>query len=428
MDCIKRLEPKINKKEFAQIFLMLLFVFFMVNTNMCSSSVQKTIIVFLVCATFISLKNFTSFKREISTKIAFVFSVFEVYILLFSAAYYSPVTAVNTVLSQLVYFGGIFLFFILTKRLSMKYFSILVVSILALWLFADIKLLLLCRKMPNIARFIVAGQVDPKISCSVGAPYALAESSCFIVIALLNLVINKRYKTSRRFKVLTFIAIAVMGLTVYEVQSTITTLIMLLGCTAAFLFNVIKGKDGLDKRKQGIIILIIVLLLCVFLMFKECIGTLLIKLFVDGDSVFASRLVELGRTLSNEGTSHDLSVRVELTMQSVTTFLENPIFGNLYIKGRVSGGHCAILDLFSDYGLVGGIPFLMLFILYFRKLKMILPNYDAFIWTPLFVMSWLNPIALYQTYFAILFVVPSLYYMFEKYEVKKKTEQAEIEA
>lgn len=419
MCCTKNLKFKINKTEFAQICLTIFCAFFLITTNTCRSSVQRTIIFFLLCLLYTFFKNVNTFKHELSTKTAVAFYIFEIYLLIFSTFSYGISTSVNTVLSQVVFLGGALLFLVFLKRIKPSSFSFLVCSILALWMFADLKLLLLCKSSPNIARYIVADLVDPKISCSVGAPYALAQSSCFIVIALVNLVTNRKYKTSFLTKVLVIFSIIIMGVTVYEIQSTITTLIMIFGSFTAIFLNIIAGKNGLNKKKKIILSLIIIVFICTFLVFKENIGIFLIKSFNNGNSVFAARLVEVGRVLSKVHVSNDISTRLQLAQQSIQTFMQNPILGNLYIHGRVSGGHCAILDIFSDYGLAGGLPFIMFFVFYFRRLKKVLHNFDLFIWLPFFIMSWLNPIALYQPYFSILFIVPSLYYIFEKYNKSK---------
>ena len=410
---------KISTSEFTQICLTLFSTFFLITTNMCKSSVQKTIVFFTLCLMYFLLKNIKLFKYELASKTALAFFLFEIYILIFSTISYNIFTAFNTVLSQFVYLGGAVLFFALVNRLKPPNFLVVVCSVVIIWVFADLKVLLLCRSYPNIARYIVAGMVDSEVICSVAAPYALAQSSCFIVIALVNLLTKRKNKLGIFPNVIIISCVVVMAITVYEIQSTITTLIMISGCVVAVFLNIFSGRDGLTQKKKICLSIAIVVLGCIFMLFKKSIGICLINRFENGNSVFAGRLSEIGHVLSSANLSSDLSARLELAQKSLQAFVRNPILGNLYTNGTSSGGHCAILDLFSDYGLVGGLPFILFFVFYFRRLKKILHNFDIFIWIPFFVMSWLNPVVLYQPYFSILFVVPALYYVFEKYNKRE---------
>lgn len=407
-----RLKIELNGTLLLQMIIAWCSVFFIVKTNTYAETGKLTIISVVLWVLFMYLlRSKYAIQRVLTNGFSLAFILFIIYIFCFSFLEYGVSTTINAILSHFTYFSGIFIFVLYVNYIKPKNYAYTLGGIVCIWLLADLQLLVLCKTIPNIGRLIVSHGADVTISSSIGSPYALAESSCFIVIAIVRLTTSCRYNMKKITK-LCMMAIAIlMGLTVYETQSTITTLIMLLGVVGSVFLNILEGKKGNSLRKRMIIICIIIMFILLFVVSKEYIGSVLIQSFSSGDSVFAIRLYQVGQALAHNTLSSDFSERIALMLTSFKTFLDNPIVGNMYTGGVVTGGHCGLFDVFSNYGLLGGVPYLLVFIAFFKYLKRKLNNYDFLLWFPLFVMSLLNPIVLYQTYFAVLFIVPSLYYL-----------------
>ncbi len=114
-----------------------------------------------------------------------------------------------------------------------------------------------------------------------------------------------------------------------------------------------------DITVKRFIVLILVLLLAVIL-FRTTVAAIVSALgnFL-GNSTMTDKInaIFLGKD-AIEGFDDD---RGALYMLSINAFLSNPLFGNL-AKGRfVTGGHSFILDTFANYGLLGGIPMILMY-------------------------------------------------------------------
>lgn len=415
-----KLKLRINGILLLQILLAWCSVYFILKTNTYPETSRLAIISVVLWGMSICLIKNNLIHCTLLNSFSVAFVLFAIYILCFTFLKYGILTACNAVLSQFTYFSGIFIFVAYLGHLNPKSYTYILGGILVIWGVVDLQLLMLCKMIPNIGRLIVSHNADAAISMSVGSPYALAESSCFIVIAIVRLTTSLKYKIKPTIKMGLFLIAILKALTVYETQSTITTLIMILGVIGAIFLNMIEGKRGNTPRKrlvmQGSIICFIIL----FLVSKEIIGSALISHFSSGDSVFAIRMYQVGQALAYNQLSSDFSERIALMLTSFRTFLEHPLVGNMYIGGAIAGGHCGLFDALSNYGLMGGAPYFAIFFTYFKFLKKKLYNYDFLLWFPLLIMSLLNPIVLYQTYFSVLFVVPSLYYLFGRNDVSRK--------
>lgn len=114
------------------------------------------------------------------------------------------------------------------------------------------------------------------------------------------------------------------------------------------------------------------ILIDVGLLFLSVISIVLIEKILN-ISIF-SRLIEFFDALKGEGVDYSSANRLELVFQSFQLFLRKPIFGwgnnvfSIYSSERLFA-HNNITELLCDFGLLGFVPFEMIVIISFLKIK-----------------------------------------------------------
>ncbi len=83
---------------------------------------------------------------------------------------------------------------------------------------------------------------------------------------------------------------------------------------------------------------------------------------------WADKLHDFAITLSNNSLSGSLSVRTDLYKQSFSVFLESPLVGIMKNSMGTLGGHATAIDILGLTGLLGFIPFALMYIYNVRRL------------------------------------------------------------
>lgn len=245
--------------------------------------------------------------------------------------------------------------------------------------------------------------------------YGFACAITVLAIFLLGLVSNGffDYNKKAKFKVVFFVI--VMAFVVYETQSTITLIIFLIGIISCYYF----------KKKNRIVfyikLVLIPIVLLVLLFFMPKVGEWLIDVSYDKmlESRMYKRLFSLGNFFAYGRDSADATYainRFTIPLESITTFLKNPLFGVAYKHGcgyyrpylYGVGNHCEFFDSLANYGIFGGTAFLSI---YFLQAKHILKScglYKNYSWVvTLVLLGAFNPLIYFFVSFAFMFLMPS---------------------
>lgn len=142
------------------------------------------------------------------------------------------------------------------------------------------------------------------------------------------------------------------------------------------------------------------------------------------NELLARRLEQIGNKLLTGVSEGTLAVREQLYNKSLNTFLENPFFGTSLDYGlRMNtylGGHSELLDNLGKLGIVGIIPFLLIFGMFIiNERKQNKKNISgAYILTLLFMFLF-NPFNYPQANFVLFFILPSIGWIICK-EIEEK--------
>lgn len=392
------IKNKLNPMQLITLAVILVALVFMLKSNSYSQSYSAIFSAFFLFIFLFLLDGKCAYAMVSSIEfLLLLYFLFFVFIM--DASYYGIKTAFGGVGNYFLFYFGFTLFLFFKHKNQPKTWNWIVALTLVLYVFHAARLLLLYLENPGIARFIISGKADLSISERYGNPYGIAQGLCFISIALLDIFLSVR---KRFFVVVVMLALIVLfSVVVILTQSAITLLVLVVGYVFCFV-------NRLSKNKKNSALIIVLLIILVVFLFRGAIGTAIMR-NADLSSITGIRMYELGEFFANGTRSNDISARSGLFWQSFYTFLEHPIVGNLYTVGAMSGNHAEIVDIFSDFGLMGGVPLLLIFVLFFRRVLKIVGGQRYLLWLPALLYSFLNPFAGVQSYLAMLFVVPSLY-------------------
>lgn len=406
--------PKRNTTSLGELFFafsVLLLSYTVINANGLSNTVNRAIMATILLV-FVSVLFYAqAVYKRMCTRSGLMLILFLLYILAFSTLEYGVSTTVGAILSQLTYFSGFLIIFVCMERIESGFIKrLLFFGTIFIWLYGNVKLIILCHAFPNIGREIASHTADFTLVSYIGSPYGIAESTCLISIVLYRFTIDRQCNIGLLSRIVFLALLGVFSYAVYLTQSTITTLILIGGIGSETIGKVIQSSKS-KKKKQMMLVFIILLIL--ILITKNQIGNYLINTFGRANSVFEIRMQELGHLLSGSSVSSDIVARRELFIQSWMTIWKHPLFGNLYNGGSISGQHSHLVDIISDYGFAGAIPYMLIPFFEICYLRKKLSNYDLAAWLPIVVMSFLNPLRMYQVYFAFFFLIPFIYHYFD---------------
>lgn len=127
--------------------------------------------------------------------------------------------------------------------------------------------------------------------------------------------------------------------------------------TLALIYSIMANKNG--KKSSNVSFFIISVILLPLLLDTELQLSIIkyIQGFVDRDSIFALKLMDIERALRFDDAAGAVGGRNDLYMITIEEFLKNTMMGS----NNELGGHCALIDRLATLGIIGFIP-LILFI------------------------------------------------------------------
>ena len=293
----------------------------------------------------------------------------------------------------------------------------IILIILAGWIFFSVRAIIFYINHPGSARILASDKLAYG-TIAIGGDYSLAYGSAILACAAMSLLLEHRL--GRPSKYVFWIAMTILCLAVvFYTESTVTFVAMIVGVLLTLFF---RGDDQvlyqrLTKRTIGKLVIVVVIL-AVLVIMSQLIGRLVISVAENQTSgQFRERLMSLaGFLMGNKEEGAYTVNRYEIPLKSLGTFIRNPLFGVSYQHGnnflKASdfgiGSHCEWADALANYGLIGGIPFLLI---YFFHIKEVLqtPNRLAKGWIVCFIiMGMFNPFRSFQSHLILFFVLPAI--------------------
>lgn len=376
--------------------------------------------------------NPRAFFRMFHKKTLIAFSLYILFFILLSIFSPNLFETAKVIGSTLVLFSPVLIYLYFIEIEQYNLFKLLVIISILIWVYFCITAIIFYSKNPSAARML-ASNADAFNNLAIGGGYSLAYGSTIFAIYLFDICINKCI-SSKKLKLLFYIGIIIFSVLVIETLSTITIIGLFLGFSLVIIFKTIGWVKARKDDYKGIKIeqLIMGLLLCVILTVllvnTKNIGSILIKETYSKNDIISLRLQEVGVKLAygdqNVGTG-DFDLRMNIFKDTVSKFFKSPIIGNGYKYGFTFyggayegiGNHEEWIDILAIHGLVGGIPFLLIYIygaIWEGKYcnKFVSPSW---IFT-LFFLGIFNPFKSFQSNFIVFFMLPSIGWLLYKKE------------
>lgn len=308
------------------------------------------------------------------------------------------------------FIGGVVLFspimlFIYYKDDTVRLPIILNVTILV-WIITLFSAYVFYVANPSAAR-IIASDPEYYSNVAIGGGYSLAYGSVLLCLMTLHCLLKHKFHFwQRSFMILLVIMCYAV---VIKTESTITFLSLLIGTVLLLM-----SRRGSSRSKE---IFIGILVLIVFLLLKDAVGQLFISLSNEFEGEFGNRLSSFGSMLRGDEVGGEYSEgRMDIPLKSFKTFLENPIFGIAYMHGNYllnpmqfgAGGHCELVDFFTNYGLIGGIPLALVYFLQIKNHNQTVIDVPIGYYFAFFVMMVFNPFRAFQSNLIFFFTVPAI--------------------
>lgn len=321
--------------------------------------------------------------------------------------------------SGLIAFSPIVMFLYYFRYEGSQKQRLMLRGILIIWLFYSIKSIVFFSDNVGAAR-ILASDARFYGDIAIGGAYVLAYGSAILAGLAINLILDRR--VNGYIDVILWILIFFISIIlVFMTESTVTLISMLVGIIYTVIFRnkkditMVSGST-IDKK---IIrrFLIFALLLIVFLLSREFVGKEIAILASNIDGIVGRRLLSFGNTLAGIEVGSDSYAlnRVARNMMSLKSFFSHPLFGVCYQHGNgydyhllteLLGNHCEWSDALGNCGLIGGVPFLTIFIRNIRNV-ISLPAKISNGWiVTLLMLGLFNPFRAVQPYLVVFFIVP----------------------
>lgn len=291
------------------------------------------------------------------------------------------------------------------------------IIMLLVWIFFCGKALMFYGAYQYAARTL-ASHRDAYGSVSIGGGYSLAYGASILSVLILELLIAK--KISGKWRKLLAAAVVILGiLVVLQTESTVTIVCFAVGVLTCLLFRPAKTLEK-NKRITPRTLLRLVFFVGFVLVFTaglKTIGEWTAELTEQATDIVGIRLHSLGAALAGESSEGAYALsRLEIPLKSLKTFLDSPLIGVAYQHGNGFlnsgyfgiGNHCEWADALGNYGLIGGIPFLLIYILQVKEVAKSNVRLSPAWWLVLLLMGMFNPFKSFQSNFAVFFLVPAI--------------------
>lgn len=360
-----------------------------------------------------------AFSRMMNTRVMLIFLwyiIFYFFMVLISSGLINSIKYTGVGLTS---FWPLFLFIYYYKDENYTGMIILIKIASVFWILTSLRSIGFYIENPSAARLLAADANYYGAKLFLGG-YGLAFGSAILNTYLFDLIVNRviRKKSSRFFF---GILIAVMCFLIIKTESVITIIVNFLGILLVVFLRILKKK----KFSRRILIVFLFLLLFVIFLFQiESIGKWIIHITSTSEyNVILSRFNEIGYKMvygSNSTNSSDMNQRLGNIVDSFLLFLKSPIIGNgykygfIFIKGKELGigAHCEWIDILAELGIMGGLPFLMLYSEALRlERRMTQKKWSTAYIFIVILLGLLNPFRTQQSQLALFFLVPSIAYV-----------------
>lgn len=333
-----------------------------------------------------------------------------------------------SVLARLVFFIGVSICLIAIlssdKQLDMKYLGVLcvylspivfgewmqrkaginlkraiLITVYWIWGYYGIKQLIFYSMHIRAARYLAANPLYYG-EIAIGGGYFFAYGSVLLVVYLLERICFIKKSLG------TMILCSICFIHVLMTESTLATIVMLLGISVVIL--------KLIARKMHLNLFSIIFLgICSFGLFiiSGTYKTLLTELYTHFSSIarpYAWRIIEIINLLLGNGVVKEGAIQSRWIVykESIETILERPFWGSMlnsiYFDG--GGGHSEVLDALARWGLVIGGLYLSIYIIFIRN---IYKGLDCKVYIFSFIcLIFLNPVAVFHFSFVMFLVIP----------------------
>lgn len=429
-------KPKVPLKYFPIFLVTVIFIAFSFSgyTGVTTNYIAFALFgLWIIVAALTDIRSFMRIFRKKSV-IAFCFYIiFFAITALFSPSFYQTVKLMG---AKFVLFSPVFIFTYFSYLRQERLFKRLLIASLIVLSYFCVVALNFYSNNENAAR-ILASNTRAFDNLAIGGGYGLAYGAAIFAVYLFDLWLNRAIKI-KKLRVFTLFAVIILIFVVMETQSTITLLVLFVGLVLSYalkkdhvqigkipITQTIRRKTNFKINLKKIFILAIaILLLIMFAFFYQDIGFWIIdKTYQSSDIVF-SRIGEIGAKMAygeaSLGDSEDLDARTNILKTALGSFVNSPIIGHGYKYGYVFdygylygiGNHCEWLDAFATMGLLGGIPFLLIYVFTVseeRKYNKKRVSYAYII--VLFLLGLLNPFQTFQSHFMLFYLIPSICYL-----------------
>ncbi len=406
-----------NGKSNFDISMGFFLIFFVLLMRGLESEMYLTFAFMLMWAYIAFLTDIGSFSNALKNKNMIFVYIYLIYVFIISFILEGIVTSIGFILSQLSIFVGIFMFNYYKSKYSIKGFKRLLGIVLIIWVYYCIKALIFYSRNPNAARQIISGNGDEFGAITIGEGYGLAFGCAILGVYLFSLIKVTQFKNNKGVNIIAVLVTVICFFISLKTGSTITLLAMIAGLIFSVYFNIGLKRSKPNKNSSiriiisNISILSLLLLLAVNL---KTLGQWLISLSsLFSSDLLASRIEQIGIKLLTGSSEGTLGARELLYNKSINTFLDNPLFGTSIEYGLrmnpLLGGHSELFDNIARLGLIGIVPFLLIFFVFIKNERKSYNNYTsgAYIIT-LLIMFILNPFNFPQAHFVLFFIIPSI--------------------
>ena len=243
----------------------------------------------------------------------------------------------------------------------------------------------------------------------LGGGYSIAYGGALFVCVIVNMFLDK-YLPSFIEKLIAVIVMITTLMLVLKTESTITTISMVVGVIVTIIYR--------DNAKAGTSKIFLLFGIIFFLICAKSIGKFLIEQSANLEGVVSQRIASFGASLagSGGGDSDYTKMRFLIPFQSLGVFLESPIIGVSYLHGNgfVSpevfgvGNHSEWCDALADYGLLGGVPYLLIYFLQVKEIKRMGLKFSIGWAVCLFLLGFFNPFRGFQSHIMLFFMIPAI--------------------
>ena len=246
-------------------------------------------------------------------------------------------------------------------------------------------------------RELVSTQKDD--SLIIGGGFSLPYSLAILIPGLL--LFNKQKSLPKVTRAIGLVLCAFFALLVFSALYMTAIILMIAGIGLALVY-------GYSRSKQA---LIMIMILVAAVISYEFIPILINEFSPEGTNILIRRFDEIDSLLSgnNVSQSQDLFSRLQLSLTSIKTFLENPILGigwesgyNFYALEKSGvGSHAQWFDIFACYGI-----FAILLIKYLQKSATLTIKKANVTLTLFVILGFLNPCLQFTIVFVAYCLVP----------------------